>query len=68
MTRVVQQAPNVISFILVDGIHRDPSTGKTYLLGTYSTITRRASPVCGSVCAFTQHWWAAAAKPPSSSS
>lgn len=44
MPRIEPQAPDVISFILVDTIHRDPATNKCYLLGTYSVIVAARFP------------------------
>jgi hypothetical protein len=42
---IQQQYPEVLSLLLVVGVHRDGATGKYYLLGTYSTIRAPAFPL-----------------------
>lgn len=54
MKRIQQQAPDVISMVLVDAIHRDPTTAKCYLLGTYSAIVGQSFPcVWERICVYT---------------
>lgn len=36
--------PEVLAMVLADGVHRDPATGKCYILGTYSTIFTNGFP------------------------
>src|SRR5262249_45144078 len=42
--KVEQQWPGAIAMIVGDGIHRDPTTRKTFILGTYSAIGTTTFP------------------------
>lgn len=39
-----QTAPDVLAMILADGLHGDNASGKSFILGTYSTINARHFP------------------------
>ncbi|MCK6457369.1 MAG: hypothetical protein L6Q92_12675 [Phycisphaerae bacterium] len=39
------RTPAVLSMIVCDGVHRDPSTGKFTILGTFNIIGCRQTPV-----------------------
>jgi len=44
MSQAVLQLPQVLTMTIADIVHRDASTGKFSLLGTYNTIAARSFP------------------------
>src|SRR5438093_737987 len=42
--KVAQQPPEVLAMVVADIIHRDPSNGKFFILGTYAVIGAASFP------------------------